>query len=288
MSAQHRREETVRRIVVALDPSAEGVSALEFAADLAAALGISLAGVFIEDVDIAEFAELPFAREISLSGANVRGLSRQRMQSYYRTAAERTRRSLEELGRAHRIQYSFEWRRGRLEHELSAAAREWDVVVISTAAGHVVRPRGHDILGPLETCAAAGFIAFNRRVTPSAAAGVLAIFTGSEEARRAVALASRIAAQRHTTLTVLSTGAPGPEAEAAIRQLAAGAARLQIIARPGAPADQVRLHSPSPALVVIPADLAAADREAIRALDIPTLVIRAARTTGSEPVEHPS
>ncbi len=98
MTANNAPEDMVRRIVVALGPSVESKSLLDFAADLASALGVSLAGVFVEDTDIAAYAEMPFAREISMSGAGVRDLSRRRMQTYYRAEAERARRAIEAVG----------------------------------------------------------------------------------------------------------------------------------------------------------------------------------------------
>jgi nucleotide-binding universal stress UspA family protein len=288
MSGARPQDDVVRRIVVVLDPSAEGISALEFAADLAAALGISLAGVFIEDVAISEFAELPFAREVSLPGAGVHALSRQRMQSYYRAAADRARQALENLGRMHHIPCSFEWRRGRLESELSAAAREWDVIVMSTAAGHVVRPRGHDILGPLQACSAAGFLAFTRPVPVSTVAGVLTVFTGSPEAYRAVAVAARVAAQRHTTLTVLDSGPQAPHPDETIRHLGIDAARLEIVRTSIRLSDFLRMRTPAPRLIVLPADVAATERDAVRGFDIPTLVIRATREPAAGEAESRS
>ncbi|PKN22384.1 MAG: hypothetical protein CVU64_24985, partial [Deltaproteobacteria bacterium HGW-Deltaproteobacteria-21] len=55
---------TIRRILVAMDPSYRSVGALDVAAELAARLGAELSAVFVEDVDLLHLAELPFAMEI--------------------------------------------------------------------------------------------------------------------------------------------------------------------------------------------------------------------------------
>lgn len=268
MNADNATQDLVRRILVAMDPSAETESLLDFAADLAAELGASLAGVFVEDTDIAEYAELPFAREISLSGAVVRNLSRQRVQSYYRAEAERARRALEAAGRRRRIQCSFELRRGRLESELAAAAQEWDLVAVSPGAGAVVRPRGHDITARMGTSAAVGFLAFKRHA--AARTGIVAVFTASPEAERAVALAARIASQRNTPLTIIVDG----DADDRLRRLAAAAGRVEIVEGKGQVAGLLRALTPRPQIIILPADLADDAQAAAQSLEVPTLVIR--------------
>ncbi|RMF07729.1 MAG: universal stress protein [Alphaproteobacteria bacterium] len=261
------------RILVVLDPSAETRSLLDYAAELAAELGVPLVGVFVEDTDIAEFAELPFAREICISAGTVRALSRQRMQSYFRAEAARLRRALEAAGRARRISCSFELRRGRVETELAAIVQDRDLIAIAPGFGTVVRARDHDILGRLSGSAAAGFLAFSqRRVVRD---GILAVFTGSPESERAVALGATIAGRRGVPLRVVVAGpALEPAMGEAVQRLARGVDRVEVMAGEGRVADMLRTLVPPPQMVVLPADLSGDELKRIRKLDLPLLVIR--------------
>ena len=53
-------EPAKERIVVAVDASAASLLALELAADLAAALGTRLAGLYVEEEELLHVAGLPF------------------------------------------------------------------------------------------------------------------------------------------------------------------------------------------------------------------------------------
>ena len=59
-------ELAVKRILIALDPSRRGQSALQAAAHLAAGTGAELAGLFVEDINLLRLAGLPFARELGM------------------------------------------------------------------------------------------------------------------------------------------------------------------------------------------------------------------------------
>jgi len=68
-------ELAVKRILIALDPSRRGQSALQAAAHLAVGTGAELAGLFVEDINLLRLAGLPFAREMGmLAGSRALGL----------------------------------------------------------------------------------------------------------------------------------------------------------------------------------------------------------------------
>jgi hypothetical protein len=54
----------IRRILIALDASPDGLSALETSAWLAARMNAELQGLFVEDESLLRIAEIPLAREV--------------------------------------------------------------------------------------------------------------------------------------------------------------------------------------------------------------------------------
>ncbi len=118
-----------------------------------------------------------------------------------------------------------------------------------------------------------GFLAFTSQAVTRD--GILAVFTGSPEAERAIELAARIAAQRNVALTVIVTH-PVAEgwSEQTLAKLAARAGHVSIIESGGRLLEVLRRRPTRPQMVVLPVDLAPADQAAVRALDVPTLVIR--------------
>ena len=61
-----RTETTIRRSLVAVEPSAQGQAALDAAARMAARLQAELVGLYVEDVELLRLAQFPFAREFSV------------------------------------------------------------------------------------------------------------------------------------------------------------------------------------------------------------------------------
>ncbi len=72
------------RLIVALDAVAGNRDAARAAAALASVLGIELAGLFVEDVNLVRLAGLPFARQVPVSGGPARPLERQSLESQLR------------------------------------------------------------------------------------------------------------------------------------------------------------------------------------------------------------
>lgn len=263
-----------QRIVVVLDPSPECQALLTFAADLAEQLDVPLTGVFVADTVITDYAELPFAREITMSGALIADLSRGRMRTYYRREAERARRLLESVGRAHRVRWTFEQREGELEDELTTIVQEYDLVAVFSGLGAVVRSRDHDVVTRFTDCAAGGFLSFARRLSALRENRIMAFYTGSTASDQAVRVAALIAGRRRAPLSVMVMS-PG-ETESHIRTLAARAEAVTIV--PSAENQPATLHALASGfdLAVLPADLPADWQVAVRNLHLPRLVIRQA------------
>lgn len=197
---------TIRRILVALDASADSVAGLEAAADLAALLRAELLGLFVEDLDLVQLPSLSFATEIDSLSGEIRPLAPDKLERHLRQRAARARRSLEEVASRLRVAWSFRTVRGRVSTELMAA--EADLIALGT--------RGHS----------------PRRGTGSTAATVLAhartpvlvlrrdsrlgrtvhtLHDGSTAADHALAVAAEIARRRETPLTVFIPGRDASE-----------------------------------------------------------------------------
>ncbi len=117
---------TARTILLALESGAD-VMALEAAAELAVLLRGTLQGVFVENVELLRLAQLPFAREISLSSNTVRQLQSKQLERELRAQAEQARGLLERQARRHSLQWSFRVERGAV---IAAVAGNLDIAVV--------------------------------------------------------------------------------------------------------------------------------------------------------------
>lgn len=195
-------EPVIRRIVVALDASPHSLAALEAASALAEALRAELVGIFVEDINLLRLASLPFAREVRYQSAFDRPLDSPGMERELRIQADRVRQALAGVADRHRLQWSFRVVRGQVAAELLTAAQEADVLALGRASSSVVRrvrlgqtarmivaqatrtvlllQHGHAICSPL-----------------------IAVYDGSEAAKRALMTAARLFPTTGGPLTVL-------------------------------------------------------------------------------------
>ena len=116
-------ELAVKRILVALDPSRRGQSALQAAAHLAAGTGAELAGLFVEDINLLRLAGLPFARELGmLAGSRALGLPD--VERALRVEATRAQRMLADAARELQANWTFRIARGQMVVEVLADAAD--------------------------------------------------------------------------------------------------------------------------------------------------------------------
>ena len=66
----------LHRILVPLDASENSLTALDTAAELAAVLDAELEGLFVEDINLLQLCDFPFAREVSFLGPSFRRIDR--------------------------------------------------------------------------------------------------------------------------------------------------------------------------------------------------------------------
>jgi nucleotide-binding universal stress UspA family protein len=184
-----------RRITVTLDASESGRPPLETAARLAAILGAELEGVFVEDINLIRLSGLPFLREFRPWSIADEQISSQRMQRELRTLARRAEQMLERVARESGVPWSFQVWQGRPE------------------AASLLKAFGAEILslGRISSRVSSHMLAPARRLTPPSRkpdTSISVLFSGSEQAVRAVATACSLASDMGARLTVMLPAIP--------------------------------------------------------------------------------
>ncbi len=208
----HPRGFIVRRIVVAADSSNQGRAALAAAADLGARLQAEVAGVFVEDIDLVNLAELPLGRELHLISGEARVFDREAIESRFRAEASEARRSLKSLTDRARVQSSFRVVRGRVDTEVIAAAGEGDLLILgiySRTIGPRVRP-GSTALAAARRAPRSVLLL---RPGGHVAGRALVAYDGSEGAERALEAALRLSGVAGGSLTALLIAEAPSEAD---------------------------------------------------------------------------
>lgn len=109
--------------MVAVDASAASRLALELAADLAAALGARLAGLYVEEEDLLHAAGLPFGRLVRAQSGELAPFTADELERQWRALAAEAREALTRAAQARRIACSFEVVRGRTTQVMAEATR---------------------------------------------------------------------------------------------------------------------------------------------------------------------
>jgi len=134
-------ERTIRNILVALDASPHSLAALEAAAHMASHLNAELSGLFIEDINLLNLADLPFIKQVDPFSAALRPIDRQHISRQFRMHAIRARKALEQIANRTHIQWSFRVIRGHVTDEIMAAASEADLIILGKAGWSPTREK---------------------------------------------------------------------------------------------------------------------------------------------------
>lgn len=106
----------IKRIIVSVDAGGFNLSTLEATVLLASYLQADLCGLFIEDTDLLQLANLPFTREITLHTGMSRDLNSSSIESNLMAMAAHMRQTLEALTKISNVGCTFRTVRGpRLE-----------------------------------------------------------------------------------------------------------------------------------------------------------------------------
>ena len=194
----------IRRIVVALDASSDSLAALEASAELAAALGAELIGIYVEDVNVLRLVGRTAATEIDVLSGRRRSLGRSDLERQLRVQAARARRTLERTASGLEVRWSFRTVRGRPSNELLSETA--DLITLGVRGHGPGRGPGSTVLRLLDTTGSSVLV--TRR---GAALGpsVFVLHDGDGASERAVAVGARLARLREAPLTVLLTGSEG-------------------------------------------------------------------------------
>lgn len=213
------REPGLHRVVVALDASPLSLTALDVAAALARRVGAELTGVFVEDVNLVRLAGHPAATSISLVGGFHRDPEHRLLGHALKLQVTAARRAFDEVAERLGQAASFAVRQGRVDAELLAAAEDADLVLVGCSGrGEGLTPRirlGSTARAMVERAIRPVLVI--RHALP-AAQPVAVLYDGSAAARRALGLASRLAAATGARLEVITATADAESARASERE----------------------------------------------------------------------
>lgn len=273
---------SIRRILVALDASPESLAALKHAADLAARLQAELTGLFIEDEDLLNLAQFPFAREVSRLTRAGRTFDRATLEEDLKAQAALSRRALKELAEAMNLRWSFRVLRGRIERELETAASEADLLAIGRRPSRIGRERlGRTTARMARELHCSVLLAGPKRAAPDAPVALL--YAQSPCGDAALDMAAQAAREEKRPLLVVIPAKDQAEFEARRVQVqegvGGGTIKLQFRAAIGGDGAARRaVEKAAPRLLVLGCDAAgqlSADwAEAAGDADCPVLVVR--------------
>jgi len=201
MSKQDEQQ-TIRRILVALDTSHDSLTALEAAVDLAATLEAELLGLFVEDTSLLRLAGLAVAREMRYPFITAARLDRARMERALRAQAEQARRALAAASERRHVAWSFRVVRGEVASEVLEAAMEADLLTLGKASRRIIRSVRVGSTARAATERAPCCVLMLQRdvgIQPP----VVVIYDDTPTGQKAITMAARLAGQEIGDLTVL-------------------------------------------------------------------------------------
>ena len=227
-------ERRIARILLGLEAAGPGLPDIESIVRLARLLEADLAAVFVVDDDLLRSAGLPFASEMPLDGGESRALDVSALERALRSLARRVEAELGRVAEQGQVRWTFRVVRGRRLPAMLAEAGVEDLLILPRI------PHG---------------LAEQRRVEGAHTIAVL--FDGSEAARHAVALASRLVGNDGRDLLLLDVGPreEGADARAAQQWLRSRGLRVALHPLAELNVDRVlsALRDNVPLLLLLPA-----------------------------------
>ena len=227
---------TVQRILVPLDASEHSLTALNAAVELAASLNAELEGLFVEDINLVQLAEFPFAQEVSLYSPMSRQLEKGSMERQLRIQAQRLRQTLARLAERAHVAWTFRVVRGGVPAQVLAATESADLTILGKAGSSIPgRTRAGSTVRTIISRGRGMTLIVQHGVRFKAP--VQTVFTGSSLSGKALEISTAVAAAWKMPLLVLIPAAT-PEERNDLQNRAAeilgqlgGAATFQVLPR---------------------------------------------------------
>ena len=192
----------IRRILLAVDPSEDGGSAVRTAIDLGVVLNAEIEALFVEDIDLLRTAGLPFTRELQSFSAAPRAVRVGTMEQGLRREAQRMRHLLAQHADTANIAWSFSVARGAAVTELLGRSAGYDLLVVSRLGAAVAAT---DTLEPLlqSLIAASRCAVLIARGALDPLQPVVAIYEGGERGAKLLDLTLRLAEHNRQAAVVV-------------------------------------------------------------------------------------
>lgn len=193
---------TVRRILVALDASPCSRAVFTTAARMAAALDLELEGIFVEDDNLFQAAELAIAAEVTHLGG-IRTFTRPQLELDLRCQADEVGNWATRVAADRVRSWHFRVLRGRVADRLMEAAGTGDLLSLGRFGHPICRPRrrlgsvARHIIGRHR----APYFLLNREIEENRP--LILVTNGAPEEEPLLDLALRFARVYHSLLTVL-------------------------------------------------------------------------------------
>jgi hypothetical protein len=120
----------IRRILFALDSGTNVPAGLDVAVEIAGRLRAELEGLYVEDNDLFQVAQLPFTTQVNLMTGSPQPLLAADLERQMARLASSARRRLADAATRGRVRWTFRTVRGRIAQEVAAAAELADLVIV--------------------------------------------------------------------------------------------------------------------------------------------------------------
>lgn len=210
MAARQLQADMRGKIVLRMRGGAASPLILEVATRFARIFHGELHGLFIENEELLALAQMPFAREISLTGTRTRALSLNVVRKEMEAASAAMEREFERLTRAARVPARFEVIRGATEEALRKAMKNTGILAIGEPLALAAPNMFPKLLAELPGIA--GIVVVGSRAR-RARGPILTVIDPSSDVAMLVDSAQRIAGEGAQEVILLIAGAQGGEAE---------------------------------------------------------------------------
>ncbi len=202
----------IHRIVVGLTSASNAERAMAAAAVLARIIEAKIIGLFVQEENMVELAEFPFARVLDFDSPKPREVSRQLMQQAYARRAAICRQALSNHAGKARVNWSFSTQQGNISAKVEEMAGSGDYVVLS---GETHGTGMHSLVRALRTVPAGvkGVVVAALHHESRTAGPIVAIDDGDEAGARTVTLAARLAEMEGRPLHLFVIAASDTDAD---------------------------------------------------------------------------